>query len=88
MSIPDYQSLMLPVLSASLDGEIRISDVVRLGRKTRIPEPQRKILWSIFERVRAGLKARQLITHAQLFNRSCPVLCRPGRRASNSWTIS
>jgi superfamily I DNA/RNA helicase len=43
-------------------------DVVRLGRKTRIPEPQRKVLWSIFERVRAGLKARQLITHAQLFS--------------------
>ena len=43
-------------------------DVVRLGRKTRIPEPQRKVLWSIFERVRAGLKARHLITHAQLFS--------------------
>jgi superfamily I DNA/RNA helicase/mRNA-degrading endonuclease RelE of RelBE toxin-antitoxin system len=43
-------------------------DVIRLGRKTRIPEPQRKVLWSIFERVRAGLKARQLITHAQLFS--------------------
>jgi superfamily I DNA/RNA helicase len=43
-------------------------DVARLGRKTRIPEPQRKVLWSIFERVRAGLKARQLITHAQLFS--------------------
>ena len=37
-------------------------DVVRLGRKTRIPEPQRKVLWSIFERVRAGLKARELVT--------------------------
>jgi hypothetical protein len=43
-------------------------DVVRLGRKTRIAEPQRKVLWSIFERVRAGLKARHLITHAQLFS--------------------
>jgi superfamily I DNA/RNA helicase len=43
-------------------------DVVRLGRKTRIPEPRRKVLWSIFERVRAGLNARQLITHAQLFS--------------------
>ena len=43
-------------------------DVVRLGRKTRLPEAQRKVLWSIFERVRAGLKARKLITHAQLFS--------------------
>ena len=42
-------------------------DVVRLGRKTRLQEAQRKVLWSIFERVRAGLQARQLITHAQMF---------------------
>jgi mRNA-degrading endonuclease RelE of RelBE toxin-antitoxin system len=43
-------------------------DVVRLGRKTRLPEAQRKVLWSIFERVRAGLQARHLITHAQQFS--------------------
>lgn len=43
-------------------------DVVRLGRKTRLPEAQRVVLWSIFERVRAGLKARQLITYAELFS--------------------
>jgi mRNA-degrading endonuclease RelE of RelBE toxin-antitoxin system len=43
-------------------------DVVRLGRKTRLPEAQRKVLWSIFERVRAGLQSRHLITHAQLFS--------------------
>lgn len=42
-------------------------DVVRLGRKTRLPEAQRKVLWSIFEAVRAGLKAHKLITHAELF---------------------
>ncbi|MDX5365259.1 MAG: UvrD-helicase domain-containing protein [Alphaproteobacteria bacterium] len=44
-------------------------DVARLGRKTRLPEVQRQVLWSIFEQVRAGLKARQLITHAELFSR-------------------
>jgi len=43
-------------------------DVVRLGRKTRLPEAQRKVLWSIFERVRAGLQARGLITQAGLFS--------------------
>lgn len=43
-------------------------DVARLGRKTRIPEPQRKVLWSIFERVLAGLETRKLITYAQLFS--------------------
>jgi hypothetical protein len=42
-------------------------DVVRLGRKTRLPEPQRVVLWSIFEQVRSGLKKRGLITHAGLF---------------------
>ena len=43
-------------------------DVVRLGRKTRLPETQRTVLWSIFDRVRAGLKARNLITHSELFS--------------------
>jgi hypothetical protein len=42
-------------------------DVVRLGRKTRLPEAKRNVLWSIFERVRAGLRARHLITQAELF---------------------
>jgi mRNA-degrading endonuclease RelE of RelBE toxin-antitoxin system len=43
-------------------------EVVRLGRKTRLPESQRTVLWSIFERVRAGLKASQMITEAGLFS--------------------
>jgi superfamily I DNA/RNA helicase len=42
-------------------------DVARLGRKTRLPEAQRKVLWSIFERVHAGLKSRRLVTYAELF---------------------
>lgn len=42
-------------------------DVARLGRKTRLPEAQRVVLWSIFERVRAGLHGRKLLTHAGLF---------------------
>ena len=41
--------------------------VARLGRKTRLPEPQRAVLWSIFERVRGGLKERKLTTFAGLF---------------------
>src|SRR5262249_24107047 len=43
-------------------------DVARLGRKTRLPEQQRRALWSIFEQVRAGLQGRNLITHASLFS--------------------
>ncbi len=42
-------------------------DVVRLGRKTRLPEAQRTVLWSIFEHIRAGLRERKLITNAELF---------------------
>jgi mRNA-degrading endonuclease RelE of RelBE toxin-antitoxin system len=37
------------------------------GRKTRLPEAQRAVLWSIFERARAGLRERKLITQAELF---------------------
>jgi hypothetical protein len=44
-------------------------DVARLGRKTRIGGKQREILWSIFERVRAGLAERQAITWPDLFGR-------------------
>ena len=36
-------------------------DVVRLGRKTRLAEKQRVILWSIFERVRLALKTSGLV---------------------------
>jgi mRNA-degrading endonuclease RelE of RelBE toxin-antitoxin system len=36
-------------------------DVARLGRKTRLPEPQRKSLWAIFERVRSAMASRKLI---------------------------
>jgi len=43
-------------------------DVIRLGRKTRLKEAQRAILWSIFERVRAELRSRGLITNSGLFN--------------------
>lgn len=43
-------------------------DVARLGRKTRLPEPQRKVLWSIFERVQAELQSMQLITWPELFS--------------------
>jgi superfamily I DNA/RNA helicase len=50
-----------------LDSWEAYRDVARLGRKTRLPEAQRKLLWSIFEHVRAGLKTRGLITHAGLF---------------------
>jgi mRNA-degrading endonuclease RelE of RelBE toxin-antitoxin system len=45
-------------------------DVVRLGRKTRLQEAQRILLWSIFERVRSALKARDLVTYSDVFSRA------------------
>ena len=43
-------------------------DVRRLGRKTRLPEQQRRTLWTIFEGLRTRLKDRDLITTADMFS--------------------
>ena len=42
-------------------------DVARLGRKTRLPEGQRKVLWSIMEVVRAAIAKRGTVTSAAMF---------------------
>lgn len=42
-------------------------DVARLGRKTRLPEAQRTVLWSIFDQVIANLKKRGLKTPSDVF---------------------
>jgi hypothetical protein len=44
-------------------------DAARLGRKTRLGEKQRLVLWSIFEAVGAGLRDRKLVTWAHIFGR-------------------
>jgi len=44
-------------------------EVVRLGRKTRLPEVARATLWTIFEQVRAGLSKRNLLTESALFSK-------------------
>ncbi len=43
-------------------------DVARLGRKTRLAESQRRVLWQIFESVRGELSARGLRTMAGIYN--------------------
>ena len=43
-------------------------DVQRLGRKTRVPEAQRAAAWRVFERTRAQLRERGLVTEAGLFD--------------------
>ena len=45
-----------------------IGKVRRLGRKTRLSEAQRRKLWSVFERVRAGLRQQGLVTQAEIFS--------------------
>ena len=44
-------------------------DVLRLGRKTRLPEQHRRVLWSIFERVKTELKSMNRVTYAQMFSK-------------------
>ena len=44
-------------------------DVRRIGRYRRLSETQRERLWPVFERVRAGLRERGLITRAEMFGR-------------------
>ena len=42
-------------------------DVMRLGRKTRLAETQRAVLWSIFSKVREALNERELLTEPRMF---------------------
>lgn len=57
-----------------LDSWEAYRDVARLGRKTRLPEQQRAVLWSIFDRVRSGLASRKLVTYPGLFSRLVPAM--------------
>jgi mRNA-degrading endonuclease RelE of RelBE toxin-antitoxin system len=49
-------------------------DVARLGRKTRLPEPQRRILWDIFSAVRTELNRLGRTTEAGIFHSLADVL--------------
>ncbi len=55
-------------------------DVPRLGRKTRLRESQRQYLWSIFERARAELQKRHLLTRAGMFGEITAKLSNEERR--------
>ena len=44
-------------------------DVQRLGRKTRLAEQQRALLWSIFARVRSALAEQERLTEPAMFTR-------------------
>jgi mRNA-degrading endonuclease RelE of RelBE toxin-antitoxin system len=51
-----------------LDSWEAYRDVKRLGRKTRLPERQRALLWSIFERVSQRLADQEMVTSAAMFS--------------------
>ena len=42
-------------------------EVPRLGRRRRLPEGQRRSLWSVFEHVRSSLRERSLVTRSEMF---------------------
>lgn len=44
-------------------------DVKRLGRKTRLLDTQRQMLWAVFEALRADLEQEGLVTMAEVFTR-------------------
>lgn len=52
-----------------LDSWESYRDVKRLGRKTRLAETQRLLLWDLFERMRRALHERGLITEPAMFHR-------------------
>lgn len=49
-------------------------DLVRLGRKTRLKEPQRQQVWAVMDRVRAGLEGAGLSTESAMFARATAAL--------------
>jgi len=63
-----------------LDSWEAYRDVARLGRKTRLGEYQRKLLWSIFEQVRQELASHDLLTTATMFSHITEHLTRSGAR--------
>lgn len=69
-----------------LDSWEAYRDVARLGRKTRLPEAPRRVLWSIFERVRAELEERRLVTEARVFTELAG-LCSQGMQLSFDFAV-
>jgi superfamily I DNA/RNA helicase len=52
-----------------LDSWEAYRDVPRLGRKTRLPEQQRRLLWVIFAKVRSRLQDENMVTMAEIYGK-------------------
>jgi superfamily I DNA/RNA helicase len=57
-----------------LDSWTAYRDVRRLGRKTRLPEAQRELLWRVFAQVRAQLQSQGLVTQSGMYARLAEAL--------------
>jgi superfamily I DNA/RNA helicase/mRNA-degrading endonuclease RelE of RelBE toxin-antitoxin system len=55
-------------------------DVSRLGRKTRLPEKARKLLWAIYTRVIEDINSREALTLQALFSRLAEYFADAGNR--------
>ena len=52
----------------------------RLGRKTRLPEKQRAVLWAIFDQVRINLQEKNQVTESGIFSRIASHLAESKRK--------
>jgi len=62
-----------------LDSWEAYRDIKRLGRKTRLMEKDRLMLWSIFDQVRSALKTQGMITLAAVYSRIAAKLVQTNR---------
>jgi mRNA-degrading endonuclease RelE of RelBE toxin-antitoxin system len=70
-----------------LDSWESYRDVVRLGRKTRLSEQQRKLLWAIFAQVRSRLQDDRLVTTAEMFGKLAAKLTGKSQLPFDFWVV-
>lgn len=95
MSIPDFQTLMLPVLRLSADGEVRIADIIsqladqlkltQEEREVRLPSGNQglftnRVHWAKFHLSKAGLIQNTRRAHLKITELGQTVLASPPKR--------
>ncbi len=61
-------------------------DITRLGRKTRLPEEQRRVLWIIYEKAQTALTETGCVTTTEIFTRLAESI-REGKRAPYDFAV-